>query len=197
VETFEAAFVYIIPYSGAALNLDRPLYYSTSSVNGLVMDVGVSLESDVLTFGGERVAQDQTFLQYTAQDLKAGQTLPIQLDGLDKISFAGAPEPSGASTVMPSTGLRQTTLLWVMLGLGVLAIAFGLAYPSLRPRLFGEALASEGDLSYERQRLLLTLARLDQVYEAGELNETVYRRARARRKAELTQVLRRIQEQEL
>jgi len=82
----------------------------------------------------------------------------------------------------------------MMLALGGLAVAFALAYLPLRPRLSGEALASDGDLTRDRQRLLLTLARLDDAYEAGDLNETAYRRARARRKAELADVLRKMQE---
>lgn len=197
-ETFEAAFVYFMPYSGDTLDLDRPLYYDTGSVNGLLLDVGAKLESELLSFGGERSAQGQTFLQYTAQDLKAGQTLPIQLYDLDRIEFASAPEEptTGGSKVMPSR-LRQTSLMWMMLGLGALAVAFGLSYPALRPRLGGQTPTDQGDLARERQRLLLTLARLDQAYEAGQLNETVYRRARARRKAELVEVMWRLQEQEL
>lgn len=195
VETFEAAFIYVVPYSGATLDLDHPLYYDTASVNGLLLDVGAKLESDALVFGGERTAQGQTFLQYTAQNLKAGETLPIRLADLDKIGFASTPDATASSAVMPSTGLRQTALLWMVLGLGAVAVAFGMAYPWLRPRLVGEAPAGEGDLARERQRLLFTLARLDQTYEAGELNETVYRRVRARRKAELAEVLRRMQEE--
>jgi mono/diheme cytochrome c family protein len=197
VDTFEAAFIYVVPYSGATLDLDHPIYYDTASVNGLLLDVGAKLESDALAFGGERTAQGQTYLQYTAQNLEMGETLPIRLDDLDKIEFAGTPEPANNSAVMPSTGLKQTVLLWMMLGLGAAAFVFVLAYPVLRPRLTGEALASEGDLKRDYQRLLLTLVRLDQAYEAGDLNETVYRRARARRKAELTGVVRRLQEPEL
>lgn len=195
-QTFEAAFVYVVPYSGETLNLDRSLYYNTASVNGLVLDVGAKLKSDALTFDGERTAQGQTFLQYTGQDLKAGEAVPIRLENLDKIEFASASDSSGSSTVMPSSGLRQTTLLWMMLGLGAAAIVFGVAYPSLRPRLRGITPVREGDLTQQRQRLLLTLACLDQAYEKGELNETVYRRARARRKAELAEVLRRLHEEE-
>jgi hypothetical protein len=196
-ETFDVAFVYVVPYSGASLDLDRPLRYETASVNALLMDVGAKLESEVLDSAGERTAQGQDFLQYTGENLKAGETLPIRLDDLDKIEFTSAPEPSDRPSVMPSTSLSQTALLWLILGLGGLAVVFVLVYPSLRPRFAGAAPASEGDLTQERQRLLLTLARLDQAYEAGDLNETVYRRARARRKAELADLLRRMQEDEL
>jgi mono/diheme cytochrome c family protein len=197
VETFDVVFAYVLPYSEATLSLDRPLYYDTASVNGLVLDVGAKLESAALSYDGERAAQGQTFLQYTAQSLSKGETLPIQLVDLDKIEFASTSGPASGPLVMPSTGLSQTTLLWMMLGLGALAIAFVLAYPSLRPRLVGESSPSEGQLIHERQRLLLTLTRLDDAYEAGELNETAYRRARARRKAELADVMRQMQASEL
>lgn len=194
-ESFEAAFVYGVPYDGATLNLDRPLHYETASVNGLLMDLGAKLESGALVFAGERAAEGQTFLQYTGQNLKAGETLPMRLNDLDQIEFPTTPESVETSSVIPSTGLRQTTLLWMMLGVGALAVAFGVAYPSLRPRLRGELSAAGGDLEQQRQRLLLTLARLDQAYEAGELNKTVYLRARARRKAELADVLRLMQDE--
>jgi mono/diheme cytochrome c family protein len=197
VETFDVAFVYVLPYSESTLSLDRPLYYDTDSVNGLVMDVGAKLESGTLSYDGERAAQGQTFLQYTAQGLSRGSTVPIQLVDLDKIEFASTSEPASGPPVMPSTGLSQTILLWMMLGLGALAIFFVLAYPSLKPRFAGESTSSEGQLMRERQRLLLTLARLDDAYEAGDLSETVYRRARARRKAELAELIRQIQDSEL
>jgi hypothetical protein len=151
------------------------------------------LESKVLTFTSRRTMQGQTFLQYTGQNLKAGETLPIRLNDLDKVMFAGAAGGAGS----PSAELRQTTLLWLVLILGGMAVAFGLAYPTLRPRLRREVAAGQGDLALERQRLLLTLARLDQAYQAGQLNETVYRRVRARRKAQLVEVVRRMEEERL
>jgi len=196
-QTFEVAFVYVMPYTGNSLDLDRPLFYETASVNALLMDIGATLFSEALDFAGDRAAQGQNFLQYTGQDLGAGETLPIRLDDLNKIEFPSASEQPDRTPVMPSTGLSQTTLLWVMLGLGGLAIAFALIYPSLRPRFAAAAPAGEADLAQERQRLLLTLARLDQAHEAGDLNESAYRRARARRKAELADVLRQMQQDEV
>jgi hypothetical protein len=196
-ETFEVAFLYVVPYGGANLNLDRPLLYDTASVNALLMDVGAKLESDLLDSAGQRTAQGQNFLQYTGENLKAGETLPIRLEGLDKIELPGLIEPPGGPSRMPSTSLSQTNLLWLMLALGGLAIVVALVYPSMRLRFAGEAPDSKVDLTQERKRLLLTLARLDEAYEAGDLNETVYRRARARHKAELSDLLRRMQEEEI
>lgn len=199
VETFDAAFVYLIPYSGSILNLDRSLYYDTASVNGLLLDVGAELKSEALLFSGERTAQGQNFVQYTAQDLKGGEKLSIQLVDLDKIQFTATPDASvgSGSTVMPSTGLKQTFLLGMILVLGAAAVVLGVTYPALQPRLRADDYSGEDNPTRDRQRLLLILARLDQAHETGELNEAVYRRARARRKAELADVLRRMQEQDL
>jgi hypothetical protein len=161
-----------------------------------MLDAGEKLTSDALTLVGPRAVQDQTYLQYSGQNLKAGAVLAIQLDDLDKMKFT-SPDSSDASdnpAALPSAGdLSQTALLWLVMALGGIALVLGLAYPRLRPHLKGEvATASQAsDPALERQRLLLTLARLDQAYQAGRLNETVYRRARARRKAELIELMRR------
>jgi len=191
VGTLDAAFFYFIPYSEDSISLDRTLYYDTASVNGLLMDAGARVQSGTLTFAGERVAQEQSFLQYTGQDLKAHTTLDITLESLDSIQALGAPDASGgaASTALPA-GLNQTTVLWVMLGLGALGVAFALAYPRLRPRLRGKVKPGQTNLPLERQQLLLTLARLDQAYQAGQLDEAVYRHTRAQRKAQLAELWR-------
>jgi hypothetical protein len=189
-ETLETAFSYLIPYSDDSVSLNRTLRYDTASANGLLMDLGARLQSGTLTFAGERVAQGENFLQYTGQDLKADSTLDITLENLDGIQAPDAPDdaPGGAASTARPAGLNQTTVLWVMLGLGVLGVAFALAYPWLRPQLRGKVKPGQTDLTLERQRLLLTLARLDQAHQAGQLDETVYRRARAQRKAELAEL---------
>jgi hypothetical protein len=195
MDTFDMAFMYAVPYTGSSLNLNRPLYYATTSVNGLMLDAGEKLTSETLALVGPRAVQDQTYLQYTGQNLKAGDVLSLRLDDLDKMKAAS---PAGSDTsdnpaALPSGGdLSQTALLWLILALGGIALILGLAYPRLRLRLRGEvAPVQVGDPAQDRQRLLLTLARLDQAYQAGRLNETVYRRVRARRKAELIELMRR------
>jgi hypothetical protein len=197
-DTFDMAFMYALPYSGKTLSLNRPMYYTTTSVNGLMLDAGDKLTSDALTFVGQRPVQDQTYLQYSGENLKAGAVLALQLDDLDKMKFAspsssaGPDSPDNSAAASPAgEDLSQTTLLWLILALGGIALLLGLAYPRLRPRLRGEvAAAPEGDPALEQQRLLLTLARLDQAYQAGRLNEAVYRRVRARHKAELVELMR-------
>ena len=49
--------------------------------------------------------------------------------------------------------------------------------------------AAATDPSTRRQRLLLLLARLDDTYDAGEIDESIYRQARAEYKAELMRLM--------
>jgi len=194
-ETFDVAFLYVIPYATPSVTLDRVLHYDTAEVNGLLMDMGVDMQSNALTFVGERAAQGQTFLQFAGQDFKAGQALPISLNGLDNMRLAGAAQAPGDAVPPPPGGVEHTTLLWVMLGLGGLLVVFVAVYPSVRARFDGMAVPVQADPEAEQQRLLLTLARLDEAYAAGQMSEAVYSRARAHRKAELAELWRRGRDQ--
>jgi hypothetical protein len=144
---------------------------------------------------GERAAQDRNFFQYTSQPLKAEALLPLRLDNLDKIQFTPPSDAAGGAELGDtSQASRQSLLLWVMLALGGLSVAFGLAYPKLQPRLHGESVGAQVDPAVARQRLLLTMARLDEAYQNGQLGEAAYRRARAHRKAQLAAVWRQEEE---
>jgi hypothetical protein len=86
--------------------------------------------------------------------------------------------------------IDQDLLRWLVIGLGgMMLIVAGVIYPYYRPRLTSQGEASDQDPETYRQRLLLTLARLDDLFEAGELDEQVYRQTRARYKAELAEMM--------
>ncbi|MGQ9501069.1 MAG: carboxypeptidase-like regulatory domain-containing protein [Anaerolineae bacterium] len=197
-ETFDVAFVYLVPYSTSSVVLDRRLYYDTIAVNGLLMDVGAEMHSDLLRFAGERTAQGQKFLQFIGQDLKAGQLLGITLNHLDEIRpvETSAETPSGevGASAETSQRLEHSLVLWTMLGLGGLMMVLSIVYPAWRARRVSlPAAQTQVDarrLEMERNRLLLMLARLDEAYQAGQLSESVYRRARAHHKAELAHLWR-------
>jgi hypothetical protein len=59
----------------------------------------------------------------------------------------------------------------------------------VRRRLMPPADVDDEAAQAQRQKLLLTLAQLDKVFEAGNLDETSYRQARANYKAELIRVM--------
>jgi len=193
-ETFDVAFVYVVPYDTPSLALDRPLHYDTLVVNGLLMDVGAELVSEALEFVGEREAQGQNFLQFNGRDIKADQTLPILLQRLDSIRFVNRQEVAADTEAVVTDRLDHSTMMLAMLGLGVVAIAFGGAYRGQRRRSGAAVTPGAEDVRLARERLLLTLVRLDEAYEAGEISATTYRRARAHRKDELARLWHRAQD---
>jgi hypothetical protein len=196
-ETFDVAFVYLVPYSTSSIVLDRRLYYDTAAVNGLLMDVGAEMRSDLLRFAGERTAQGQNFLQFIGENLKAGQLLGITLDHLDQIRLPDAATETPSHDVESSAEILQriehSTVLWVMLALGGLMIVLSTTYPMWRVRRIDlrtppSQARTEEEIEMERNRLLFTLACLDEAYQAGRLSEFIYHRVRAHRKAELARL---------
>ena len=194
-ETFDVAFVYVVPYSTPSLALDRQMYYDTDAVNGMLLDAGVDMQSETLTFAGERMAQGQNFLQFTGQDIKAGQTLPILLNRLGNIQFTNAPDSASEVEASDLSRVEHGTLLPLMLGLGGAIVVLGFAYPALHRRPAAQVAPVAEDKVATQQRLLLILARLDDAYQAGQINATAYQRARAHRKAELAELWRHTREQ--
>lgn len=177
------AAVYDLPYSGDTLEVEVPVPAKVDSINVLVeTQPGLDMQSPQLQFIETRQLQNSEFATYGGQNLAEGEMLTLEFSGLSSIAFEQTPSniPPGAVAATPPL-VDQETLRWAVLGLGGLAllVAGGL-YPYLRPRL-----ASTPDPAAHRRRLLLLLARLDDAFEAGEIDEQVYRQSRARYKAEL------------
>ena len=115
--------------------------------------------------------------------------LTLELSNLDELEFAGTPSNAPGATV-PGSLVDQNLLRWIVLGLvGLVLIGVGLVYPQMRPKLTHQTGLTHDDPTIHRQKLLLILARLDQIFEAGELDEELYRRARAKYKAELAEIM--------
>ncbi|MFN8458665.1 MAG: c-type cytochrome, partial [Anaerolineae bacterium] len=172
---------YKLPYQDN-LTLKVPLPLNVPSANVLVQDQGAELNSSQLQFVEKREFQGDSFSIFSATDLKKGQELTLQLTNLDNLSFT--PDPTLTGTVAPGPQVNQDWLRWLVLGLGGLIIlGVALGYPHLKPA--PQVNLSESDPDLQRQKLLLMLARLDELFETGELDKQLYHRARAKYKAEL------------
>jgi mono/diheme cytochrome c family protein len=187
--------LYNIPYQGDSIAVDVPLPADVDSVNVLIRDQGATLSSDKLQFVDSRQAEGNEFSIFNGSNLSQDEPFVLELAGLDRLEFPddtpsqNAPAPAGA-TVAAASHINQNVLLWVMMSLGGLAVvAGGVVYPYLRPRLTHQPTLSDSDPAARRQKLLLLLARLDEEFESGRLDEAVYRRARARYKTELADVM--------
>ncbi len=187
--TRQVLLSYQVPYQGESATFTKEIAYPTASMNVLVADVGVKVTAEGFTQEDPVTTQDGTrFLNYTRTGMAPGSQLVLELSNL--------PRPGGPRAAV--TPDRSATLRWLGLGLAVLAVAFGAAYPALRPRLLlGEGAAAETALLRRRRQVLLQeIADLDDAFEAGEVEETEYRRTRATLKAELIEIMQQMQKSE-
>jgi hypothetical protein len=179
---------YNVPYEGRSIDFEKPIDYVTGSLNVFVADAGVDIDAGPLVAGQPVTAQSNTrFLNYSRQNVPAGEPLSIKLSNLPQDSVSSAAS-------VPAD--RSRTLRWLGLGLVVLVVAFVSAYPSLRPRLLDEeALEDEAAVAMlrrRRTRLLEELANLDDAHAAGQVAENNYIDTRAEIKADLIDVMRQL-----
>ncbi len=181
------AVQYTLPVDDDTLTIEMPVTSDINAVSVMLADQGAELSSGQLQFMDSRSMQGQTFDIYGGANLNAGDTLSFRLNNLDDLDFSSVlGVPPGAS-LPDSQPIDQNLLLWGMIGLGGLALVLaGVVYPITRPRV---AATPDDDPETQRQKLLLMLARLDETFEAGEMDEVVYRQARARAKTELARLM--------
>lgn len=183
---------YNIPYDSDTLAIDLPLPADTADLNILMSAQGATLNSDQVEFVETRQVQGGEFSIFNGGSLAKGDTLSLNLSGLNDLDFGsvGAAAPGGMGGMAATPPVDQNMIRWVVLGLGGLAIVgAGLAYPLLRPQLTHQTSVQTDEPELRRQKLLLMLARLDEAFEAGELDSEVYQRARTKYKTELAQVM--------
>ena len=181
------AVSYDIPYNEDTLTVETPLPADVAALNLMLGAPEVEFSSEQLDFAGTRDIQGSVFSMYDGSDLRQGETLAFKFSNLEAVAPATAP----ASTITSSAVVDQGLLRWVIIGLGGLAIVGGgIVYPLMRSQSAGPAGAEDQDPEFQRRKLLLTLARLDEIFEAGELDETIYREARVRYIARLAALMR-------
>ena len=190
-ESLTISVLYDVPYKGDAATIELPLTADTAAMDVLMNLQGATLSSEQLEFIEDREFQGNRFSIFNGANYKAGQTISLQLTGLNDLEFATPGAEIDAPAVADTTWFNQEIAKWAVMGMGLVAVVVAaFVYPRIRPQWSPQP-AQVGDETIEtrRQRLLLTLARLDETYEKGELDETVYQRARARYKAELAQLM--------
>jgi mono/diheme cytochrome c family protein len=176
---------YNLPFDDDTLTIAVPIPADVVSLNVLMQDQGATLSGPQIQFVETRQAQGDTFSIYNGGNMSRDQTLTLDLTGLDELEFLAPPDAVPAASA-PGGLVNQSHLRWVIIGvIGLAVVVTGLVYPQLRPQLSHQATAFDDNPATRRQKLLLLLARLDQVFQAGELDKAVYRRARNRYKSEL------------
>ncbi|RME46328.1 MAG: hypothetical protein D6791_08535 [Chloroflexi bacterium] len=181
---------YSVPYDGRSISFEKQILYQTQNLNVLISDVGVEVDAGSLTTEAPVSTQNNArFLNYTRQNVPAGEKLSLKLSNLPRGSTAAA-----AGVPADQSG----KLRWFGLGFLVIALTLALGYPVLRPRLLSEEALMEDTaevvLRRQRQMLLEELAELDDAYEAGEVAESNYIDARAEIKADLIDIMQQLRD---
>jgi mono/diheme cytochrome c family protein/5-hydroxyisourate hydrolase-like protein (transthyretin family) len=182
--------MYDVPFTGDTLDINLPLPARVRTVNALLTDQGANLTSPQLQFVENRDFQGNAFAVFAGQELPPEQPLSLSLTGLNNLAFTPETVPGAANPhAAAATGFNQQGAMWAILGLGGLAVILAAVVYPLRRAGWPSGEESPAD---RRQKLLLLLARLDENYEAGDIDPAIYRRARAKTKAELADLLERV-----
>lgn len=187
-ETF-VSVQYSLPLDGADYLLATNLFYPIPSINILAADFGQTIESDLLEFQGTETFQGNRYQLLRGSVSEANQTLIMDIQGLDIPEPVAVPNAGNSAIVPGSVGQDQTILLYSLLGLGGVILAFSLLYAD---RNRGQTVAiaqADGQKHY----LLTLLSELDKMHKAGDVDEGRYQQLRAENRAKLKQVL--LQEQ--
>ncbi len=175
----EIRFSYKVDYGSSRYKLSKILYAKTESIDFLIPDTGIEAKSDTLEFRGTLGNPGQRFLHLSGSDLGRGSRIVLELRGL----------PWGKGLVK-----------WVIVGLVIAIIGGALTYPFVKSRMRKGEMRKPSVVGSEvvnpvgwREELLREIARLDNLFEAGEIGSEEYRsqRKQAMEKAkEATRLLR-------
>ena len=130
-------FGYTVACPAGVCDLDRQVTHPVGSINALIADTGVSVDSTSLSFEGKQQAEGQSYSNYSGHGFLPGDLLDltIRLPGTEPAS----PTASGSG---------GSSLPWIILGSVLTVLA--LAYPSWRQRVRAEAVR-EAKSSRERK----------------------------------------------
>ena len=175
-------FSYHLLVDGETVPLERSFSYPVIDLNVLVAQPGLALRSEQMQSMGIELFQEREYQFYTAQNLTPDRPLVMELipqavpemaPGADGMSATGE-----QGVVGNVTRGNQGLLLWIGIGLAGLAVIGAVIYPMATRR---PAAVSAPNLASDRKarRLLADLADLEEAFEAGQVDETAYKRQRA------------------
>jgi mono/diheme cytochrome c family protein len=170
-ETRQMLFSFTLPYS-SSLAFAQPVFYAARSVEILVPEGGVTFSGPGLVDQGLKDTQGRTYHAYSLADLEPGETIAF--------SLLGRPTDDGASGASSSVSRRTLLIGGLTFGLVLAMIAYWWVG---RRAARTPAPAPAGTAS--RDRLLQSIAELDDAFEAGKISETEHRAKREKLKARL------------
>lgn len=178
--TLRIVLTYYLPYDPASTRLSTTFLYPVKTVNVFVLESGVEMSSSQMMPMGAVGTGAQAYAGYVAQNFAAGDTLTLEFRG----------KSSGGSGATPHTGgVSNTGYALIFGGLALLLIALAVAYPMLRHKQAAPPEAApEVPCGNECEQLMDSIADLDDLFEAGELDRETYQKRRQALKARLLEI---------
>jgi hypothetical protein len=173
-----------LPYPGQ-LSFEQKMLYPVAAADVLVPENGVKLTSSVLQDKGLRNMGSTPYRIHGITDMKAGQTLSFQLSGTPSRNATSA--ETGALAPAPASVQAGPDPRMIGVGVGVLGlvvVVIGVWF--YRRQAQAPGTPSEGR---SRDELIQAIADLDDAFEAGNVEEPVYQRRRAKLKAQLVEMM--------
>ena len=185
-EPYDVTFAFEMPYDKKKADLSLPIPLDTAAVIIIAPEDGVKLKGDQLQDGGSRDFQGVPYRTYNSGSLQAGDALNFTLSGTPKLP----------SELTSSAGTDTTTNLMIgLIALGVVLIGTGI-YLWQRNRMvedeWDDDAETEGNdmhAAETKEDLMDAIIALDDLYQAGDLPEEVYRKRREEMKARLKEII--------
>lgn len=182
----QVLFTYRLDFLSTQQDLTKPVDYSTDQLDLMVADKGLEIQSPNLSFQGKVDMNGQAFLRWAASNLKPGASIRLSLS---KSAMTRYLYPGGV-----------VAIVLLLAGAGF-AYALVKARNTKRASLSSPAQPLEGRknqvdaLRREKKMLIAAITELDNRYEAGEMNEEDYRKARAPKFQSAVEITRKLKDQ--
>lgn len=170
-ETAQLVFSFNLPYD-SQVDFYQPLAYPVDGVTVLLPDGGPTVKGATVEDQGVQNLGGQSYHQYNLQSFSAGGAIDMQVAG-------GTSPVVSIGSNWPSLALGAAALVLVLAGV--------LAW--YRPSLLGFGPIEDDELDSDKedeeedqddpQTLVANIARLDDAFEAGDIDEETYKRRRA------------------
>ncbi len=182
---------YLLPAAGDQAELAHSVPYPVQRLNVLVID-GIEVSTPLQSLGAQTVAEEQ-WNSFEGVDLPANAAIELRLSGLTEAGSSVA-TTAAASDAKAVVAYNPNLLFGVGVATLLVALALLAAYLWLKPKPAEDAPqlalapAAAPDPAAERQRLLASIAQLDDLYASGQLADESYQSARQAQKRSLVLV---------
>ena len=175
----ELLFTYLVEYDGDSIAIVRSFPFGANSFTVLIPEELATLEAPALENMGSTLIGDTQFLNLEGKSFQRDATVNIDIRGL--------PQPSLLQRTKNVLGGGTIAAVGIPLVVGLI-LAGLLAYVLFLRRSRRVLVAQRLPVEEGRQALIASIARLDDLFEQGEITEHQYKERRTALKGRLLQL---------